>query len=168
RRDLMDLVQRDADIPHDVDHDRDHHIGVERTQQHCEAARADRDRAVVAARRPDGGGGGAPHHTSGLTTVTGLFHSDSVMVTVVPESGSSWAWTRSRAPSARIHAPAGTGASAPICGAIALTASGVTVPVTCSVRTPLMVSRPSTVASSEKLASRLARPVSGFRIAETS
>ena len=42
------LVDRDADVAHDVADDRDHDIGVEGTEQDGEAAGADRDAAPAA------------------------------------------------------------------------------------------------------------------------
>ena len=60
---------------------------------------------------------------------------------LLPGDGSSFAWTSSWLPSSRIHAVPGTGPVAAICGAILLTASALTVPVTRTVSTPLMVSR---------------------------
>jgi hypothetical protein len=43
--DPLQLVNRDADVMHDVADDGDHDIGVQRPQQYREAARADRDPA---------------------------------------------------------------------------------------------------------------------------
>ena len=48
RGDPLDLVHRDADVGHDVGHDRDDDIGVERAEQNRQAARADRDPAAPA------------------------------------------------------------------------------------------------------------------------
>ena len=70
-------------------------------------------------------------------TVTGLPHSDSVIVTLLPGLDSILACTSSWLPSSRIHAVPGTGPVAPICGAILLTASALTLPVTRTVSTPL-------------------------------
>src|SRR5215218_10264209 len=85
----------------------------------------------------------ASDQTVGLVTVTDLPHSVQVIVMLLPGDGSSLACTSSWLLSSRIHAVPGTGPVAPICGAILLTASGVTFPVTRTVSTPLRVSRPS-------------------------
>src|SRR5262249_12268182 len=105
--------------------------------------------------------------TVGLATETDLPQSEQVIVMVLPGVGSSLAWTSSWLPSSPIHAVPGTGPVALICGAILLTASALTVPVMRTASTPLTVSRPSALGS-EKLASTLARPASGFSRTDTS
>lgn len=90
-------------------------------------------------------------------TVTGLPQSVIVIVTLLPDDGSSLACISSWSPSSAIQAVPGTGPVAPICGAILLTASALTFPVIRTVSTPLSVSRPS-ASGSEKLARMLARP----------
>ena len=92
-RHLLDLVNGDTDVTHDVGHDRDHDIGVESTEQHRKAARGDRDPPARGHRLC--GFGRSLHQTAGLLTVTGLPQSDMVIVTLWPWAGSILTWLSS-------------------------------------------------------------------------
>ena len=92
RRDLLDLVNRDADITHDVGHDRDDDVGVEGTQGDREATGTDRQAAVGARRTRGPVAGRRRHQLPGFVTVTALPQSVSVMVMVLPADGSIWTW----------------------------------------------------------------------------